>query len=83
MGNAERLRLPSFTQSIVGVGSSVPAVVALLAGLAVAPRSAAALPTYSQRENKPCEYCHINPAGGGDRNANGKEYEENGHKFNK
>jgi hypothetical protein len=83
MGNAERLGLPSFTQSIVGVESSVLAVVALLAELAVAPRSAAALPTYSQRENKPCEYCHINPAGGGDRNANGKEYEENGHKFKK
>jgi hypothetical protein len=83
MGIAEVSRSPNLTTTIIVAKTCVLATVALLAGLAVAPRSAGALPTYSQRENKPCEYCHINPAGGGDRNANGKEYEENGHKFKK
>lgn len=83
MGNAGVSRSPNLTTAIVVAKTCVLAIVALLAGLAVASRSASALPTYSQRENKPCEYCHINPAGGGERNANGKEYEDNGHKFKK
>ena len=83
MGNAEISRSPNLTMTIIVAKTCVLATVLLLIGLAVSPRSAAALPTYSQKENKPCEYCHINPSGGGDRNANGKEYEENGHKFNK
>jgi hypothetical protein len=53
----------------------------LLAGLAVAPQSAAALPTDSQKEHVDCEYCHVNPADGGVRNANGKQYEADGHTF--
>jgi hypothetical protein len=51
--------------------------------LTVAPRHAAALPQYSQKEGKACGYCHVNPAGGGDRNARGKQYEANGHSFSK
>ena len=77
MGNAEALRSPSLTRIII-IATGV-----VLAGLALTPRSAAALPTYAQRENKPCGYCHVNPAGGGDRNAIGRDYEENGHTFKK
>lgn len=63
------------------VGAAGLAVAALLTGLLVAPRSANALPAYAQKEGKPCGYCHVNPAGGGERNAKGKQYEANGHKF--
>ena len=63
----------------VGQAASMAAV--LLAGLVAAPRSATALPAYAQKEGKPCGYCHVNPAGGGERNAKGKQYEANGHKF--
>ena len=63
------------------VGSLGLAAVALLAGLVVTPRSATALPAYSQKEGKPCGYCHVNAAGGGERNAKGKQYEANGHSF--
>jgi hypothetical protein len=51
--------------------------------LVVAPRYAAAKPEYAAKEGKPCGYCHVNPAGGGDRNAKGKQYEANGHTFKK
>lgn len=63
------------------VGAAGLAVAALITGLLVAPRSANALPAYAQKEGKPCGYCHVNPAGGGERNAKGKQYEANGHKF--
>jgi len=83
MGNAKVSRSPSLKKTIIVAGLCALAAVVLLAGLAVAPRSAAALPTYAQKENKPCEYCHVSPAGGGARNAIGRQYEENGHTFKK
>jgi hypothetical protein len=42
---------------------------------------AQAKPEYAAKEGKPCGYCHVNPAGGGPRNAKDKQYEANGHKF--
>ena len=42
-----------------------------------------ALPAYAQKEGKACGYCHVNPAGGGERNAMGKKYEAGGHSFKK
>jgi hypothetical protein len=63
------------------VGSTVLAVFVLLASMVAVPRSASALPAYAAKEGKPCGYCHVNPAGGGPRNAKGKAYEANGHKF--
>jgi hypothetical protein len=63
------------------VGSVAVAAFLLAATLLVAPRSATALPAYSQKEGKACGYCHENPAGGGARNAKGKQYEANGHSF--
>ena len=53
------------------------------AAFVVAPRSAEAKPEYAAKEGKACGYCHKNPAGGGERNARGKQYEANGHKFKK
>ena len=70
-------------KAIIIAGLGALAAVVLLAGLAVAPQSATALPTYAQREHLDCESCHMNPAGGGIRNAIGKQYEEDGHKFKK
>ena len=63
------------------VGSVAVAAFLLAATLLVAPRSASALPAYAQKEGKPCGYCHVNPAGGGARNAKGKQYEAHGHSF--
>jgi hypothetical protein len=54
----------------------------LLLGLVVNPRSAAALPTYAQKELKECGYRHVNPAGGGVLNARGKACLTNGRAFN-
>jgi hypothetical protein len=56
---------------------------ALILGLAVfaAPRSADALPTYAQQTGMACGRCHVNPAGGGPRNAFGKAFAANGHKL--
>jgi hypothetical protein len=62
-------------------GSTVLAAFVLLASMIAVPRSASALPAYAAKEGKPCGYCHVNPAGGGPRNAKGKAYEANGHKF--
>jgi hypothetical protein len=56
------------------------AIVGVLIG---APRYAQAKPEYAAQEGKPCGYCHVSPAGGGPRNAMGKQYEANGHKFKK
>jgi hypothetical protein len=83
MGNTKLSRSPSRTKTIIIAGSGAPAAAVLLAGLAVAPQPAKALPTYAEKEHKACEYCHVNPAGGGVRNAVGKQYEANGHRFKK
>lgn len=64
----------------------LPSIVLLLL-LAVASATFAPVPaasakaSFSQRENKPCAYCHVNPMGGGARNAKGEEYQRNGFKF--
>lgn len=83
MKTAEVSRSPNLSRSIIVGGSAALAALILLAGSIVAPRSAAALPAYAQKEGKPCGYCHANPAGGGERNARGKKYQANGHTFKK
>ena len=62
---------------------ALPAAVALVAGLSIAapPRPAEARPEYAKKEGKECAYCHVNPKGGGPRNAKGEEYLKNGKKF--
>jgi len=48
---------------------------ALVVGALVTVPKAHALPAFAMKEHKPCSYCHINPKGGGKRNANGLWYQ--------
>jgi hypothetical protein len=57
------------------------AVVALVTTVAFVPRQAAATPAYAAQTKKACGFCHVNPAGGGPRNATGTKFEQNGHKL--
>jgi hypothetical protein len=68
---------------VTSLAFALPAAVALAAGLslAVPPKSADAKPEYAKKEGKDCAYCHVNPKGGGPRNAKGDEYAKNNHKF--
>ncbi len=63
-----------------GIGALIAGLITA-AVLFAAPQKAQALPAYAAKEGKACGYCHVNPAGGGPRNAKGKQYEANGHKF--
>ena len=74
---------PCRTAIISGLATLAVGIVVASAALVVAPRQAEALPAYAAKEGKACGYCHKNPAGGGERNANGKKYEANGHSFKK
>ncbi len=57
------------------------AAVALVTTVTLAPRQATATPAYAAQTKKPCGFCHVNPAGGGPRNATGTKFEQNGHKL--
>ncbi|HZT40572.1 MAG TPA: hypothetical protein VFA07_00200 [Chthonomonadaceae bacterium] len=52
-----------------------------LIGLSLLAGSAEAKPEYAAKEGKPCSYCHVNPAGGGPRNARGIYYAMHDHSF--
>jgi hypothetical protein len=69
--------LKSETRVTIGLAGAV----ALMVGLAAfaVPRSAGALPAYAQQTGLACGRCHVNPAGGGARNAFGKAFAANGH----
>lgn len=74
----------SAVRTTIGGGLAALAIgTFVVAATVVAPRHAAALPAYAQKEGKACGYCHANPAGGGERNAMGKKYEVGGHTFKK
>jgi hypothetical protein len=75
--------LNSAVPTRLGIIAAVVTGLFIAALLVVAPRYAEAKPEYAAKEGKPCGFCHKNPAGGGDRNAKGKQYEENGHTFKK
>jgi len=47
----------------------------------VAPGSAQARPQYARQTGLPCGQCHVNPAGGGPRNAFGQAFAANGHRL--
>lgn len=69
-----------------GMPRLVPAAVVLAAAAVVSvvlvpPPTAEAKPAYSQKEGKPCGFCHTNPRGGGPRNEKGEEYQRDGFKF--
>jgi hypothetical protein len=76
---------PTIASRIIIVTGTGALVAGIIAGVALitAPQQAQAKPEYAAKEGKPCGYCHVNPAGGGARNAKGKEYEANGHTFKK
>ena len=61
------------------------ALLCLLTGaallLALPPTPAHATKEYARKEQKDCSHCHISDKGSGPRNATGKEYEANGHRF--
>ncbi|MBC7807830.1 MAG: hypothetical protein H7145_16985 [Akkermansiaceae bacterium] len=44
-------------------------------------KAAQAFPAFSQKEKKPCLYCHVNPGGGGKRNAAGLWYKNHALSF--
>jgi hypothetical protein len=83
MDNADATRPRNLTSTIVIAGSGVLGAVIVLSGLAITPQSAGALPTYADKERKECGYCHVNPAGGGALNGNGRQYEANNYTFKK
>jgi hypothetical protein len=66
----------------VKVLGAVVAVLAIGGALTIAaPKPAAALPAYAASTGKACGACHVNPAGGGPRNAFGDAFAANGHKL--
>ena len=64
-----RFTLPLLLLALAVLFSSLP------------PSTAVARPEFARRELKACGFCHINPRGGGSRNANGLEYARNEFKF--
>jgi len=74
---SEKKPMAGAVLGVIGGGA-----VTLLLGLAVlaVPRTADALPSYTQQTGLTCGACHVNPAGGGPRNAFGKAFAANGHK---
>lgn len=71
------------TISSLAAGSACVAVATLLAAALLLLPSAPASATqdYAKKESKDCSHCHVNPKGAGPRNAAGREYEANGHRF--
>ena len=63
------------------LGAVVAASVIGGALMIAAPKPAAALPAYAAATGKACGTCHVNPAGGGPRNAFGEAFAANGHKL--
>ncbi len=63
------------------IGGCISVAALAVAVLATASAPSHATPAYAAKEKKACGFCHVNPAGGGERNATGKKYEANGHKF--
>ncbi len=59
----------------------VAAAAGLLVTLCFSGNAAQAFPKFSQKEKKPCSYCHVNASGGGKRNAAGTWYKAHGLSF--
>ncbi len=83
MRDASMTSSPTRTIIAGGLGALAVGMLVAAAAIVVAPQHASALPAYAAKEGKACGYCHVNPAGGGPRNAMGKKYEAGGHSFKK
>jgi hypothetical protein len=62
-------------------GAAAAAFIVSVAAFTANPRPASALPAYAQQTGLSCGRCHVNPAGGGPRNAFGNAFAANGHKL--
>jgi hypothetical protein len=80
---ATMAKTPNWTMTSTIRSAATLLAIGLGVGLALYCEVAIALPSYALKENKTCTYCHINPWGGADRNAIGRQYEMNGHSFKK
>lgn len=68
---------------VLGAAGVAAAIVIASAVVTLSPRQAHALPAYTAQTKLPCGKCHVNPAGGGARNAFGDAFAANGHKLPK
>ncbi len=64
-----------------GYGLALIAGAVLFGALGIVPQRASATPQYASQTGLSCGRCHVNPAGGGPRNAFGKAFAANGHKL--
>lgn len=63
-----------------GTKTSAAALLAAFATVLAIP-AARARPAYATRTGLPCGQCHVNPQGGGPRNAFGRAFAKNGHRL--
>jgi hypothetical protein len=75
------LKNTSPSEGALRVGAAALASAACIAAVAatLGPRPAHALPKYARRTGLACGQCHVNPEGGGPRNAFGRAFAANGH----
>ena len=71
-------KLSSIVSAVGGCIFVAALTIALMTATSAPSHATAA---YAAKEQKACGFCHVNAAGGGERNAAGKKYEANGHKF--
>ena len=72
--------LEAVPAAVYGVAGAGAAALILAFAAFAATRPAVALPAYAQQTGLACGRCHVNPAGGGPRNAFGNAFAANGHK---
>ena len=81
-----RAKVPSSSNLLGAAALRIAAAIgaAILVGgtiTLIAPNPAQATPEFAAKFHFPCAKCHVNPAGGGPRNAFGKAFEKNGFKL--
>jgi hypothetical protein len=70
------------TQKAVVFVCGAAAVLLIAGALSVTgSRSANATPAFAQQTGKPCGFCHVNPAGGGNLKPAGEKFKANGNKL--
>ncbi len=69
------------SRSLVLASACLAGAVGLAISALFAPSPALATQEYAKKEAKDCSHCHVNPKGAGPRNAAGREFEANGHRF--